>query len=55
MDQLTPEELAAQEDAAWDERDRRLADEESESAYDDHMLETFEGEYPQGWRDYHMM
>lgn len=55
MDTLTPDEIAAQEDAAWDEHQRRMADEASEDAYDEYMLETFDGEYPQGWRDYHMI
>lgn len=54
MDSLTPEELATQEDAAWDEKARRDADEASEDAYDAFMRETQEGEtdrHPDLWLD----
>lgn len=54
MDGLTPEELAAQEDAAWDEKARRDADEASEDDYDAYMNDTQEGEinqHPDLWLD----
>lgn len=44
-----------EEDTAWDEHRRRMADEASEDDYDAYMNATQDGEYPQGWRDYHMM
>lgn len=52
---LSTLERERQEDEAWDEKRKRDADEESENAYDEYMTETQEGEYPQGWRDYHML
>ena len=52
---LTTHERERQEDEAWDEKSRREADEQSEDDYDAYMLETFDGEYPQGWRDVHMI
>ena len=44
MDNLTLEELAAQEDAAWDEKERRDAESSYES-YDEYMRDTQEGEF----------
>lgn len=41
---LTTLQRAQEEDSAWDEKRKREADEESESVYDDYMLETQEGE-----------
>lgn len=41
---LTTLEREQQEDAAWDEKRKRDANEESENAYDDYMSETQEGE-----------
>lgn len=54
MDVLTDEELAAQEDAAWDEHERRKAV-ESEDGYDGWSRVTQDGELPEAWRDEHMM
>lgn len=44
-----------EEDEAWDEKERRDAEEASEDGYDEYMSATHDGEYPQGWRDLHMI
>ena len=44
-----------EEDAAWNEHQQRMADEASERDYDEYMNEVQEGEFPQGWRDVHMI
>lgn len=42
---LTTLQREEEEDAAWDERARRDADEAADDAYDDYMRDTQEGEY----------
>lgn len=53
--ELAAHERARQEDEAWNEHHRRMADEASENDYDEYMSETQDGQYPQGWRDAHMI
>lgn len=49
MDELTPAEIAAQEDEAWDEHARMesllLLEPDSDDEYDEYMRYTQEGEY----------
>lgn len=46
---------AVEEDAAWDEKSRRDADEASEDAYDEYMRDTQEGERPLTFADFYMI
>lgn len=52
---LTTLQREQEEDAAWNEHQRRMANEASECDYDEYMNEAQEGEFPQGWRDVHMI